>query len=220
MDIEAVRRKYRRNAVFYNLVDRPTRRVRERAIAALDLHQADSVLDFGCGTGLSFGFLERAIGREGRIIGVDVSPDMLSHARRRIAEQGWTNVMLMEASVDDVDLAPESVDAVLCFYAHDIMNSPLAVEKAVTALRPGGRFVAAGVKRATGARGLLLNPVTIAYSRPAVTNLANLDRPWIHLERLLGHLDVEERLWGSAYIARGTRSKANSRARAIVDGSG
>ena len=220
MDVEDIKRKYRRNAIFYNLVDRPTRRVRERAISALNLRPGDSVLDFGCGTGLSFEFLERAVGPGGRIIGVDVSPDMLAHARRRIAEQGWTNVTLIEASVDDVELAPESADAVLCFYAHDIMNSPLAIEKAVIALRLGGRFVAAGVKRATGARGLLLNPVTIAYSRPAVTNLANLDRPWIHLERLLGHLDVEERLWGSAYIARGTRSEASSRARAIVDGSG
>ena len=220
MDIEAVRRKYRRNAVFYNLVGRPTRRVRERAISALNLRPGDSVLDFGCGTGLSFDLLERDAGAGGRVVGVDISPDMLSRARRRITEHGWTNVTLIEASAETVELDPESVDAVLCFYAHDIMNSPLAVEKAVTALRLGGRFVAAGVKRATGARGLLLNPVTIAYSRPAVTNLANLDRPWIHLERLLGHLDVEERLWGSAYIARGTRSEANSRARAIVDGSG
>ena len=210
MDTEAVRRKYRRNAVFYNLVDRPLRRVRQRAIGALKLLPDDRVLDFGCGTGLSFDLLERDVGAGGRVVGVDISPDMLGHARRRIAECGWTNVTLIEASVEAIDLEPESFDAVLCFYTHDIMNSPLAVEKAVTALRRGGRFVAAGVKRATGVRGLLLNPVTVAYSRTAVTNLANFDRPWAHLESLLGHLEIEDRLWGTAYIARGTKRETTS----------
>jgi demethylmenaquinone methyltransferase/2-methoxy-6-polyprenyl-1,4-benzoquinol methylase len=210
MDIEAVRRKYRRNAVFYNLVDRPLRRVRERAIAALKLLPDDRVLDFGCGTGLSFDLLERDVGAGGRVVGVDISPDMLRHARQRIADRGWTNVTLIEASVEAVELEPESVDAVLCFYTHDIMNSPIAPKKALAALRPGGRFVAAGVKRATGARGLLLNPVTVAYSRSAVTNLANFDRPWTHLESLLGHVEIEDRLWGTAYIARGTKGEATS----------
>jgi len=210
MDIGAVRRKYRRNAVFYNLVDRPLRHVRERAIAALELRPDGRALDFGCGTGLSFDLIERALGAGGRVVGVDVSPDMLSRARRRIAERGWTNVMLIEASVEDVELEPESVDAVLCFYTHDIMNSPLAVEKAVAALRCGGRFVAAGVKRATGARGMLLNPLTVAYSRTAVTSLANFDRPWVQLERLLGHLEIEDQLWGTAYVARGTKREAVS----------
>jgi demethylmenaquinone methyltransferase/2-methoxy-6-polyprenyl-1,4-benzoquinol methylase len=210
IDIEAVRRKYRRNAVFYNLVDRPLRYVRARATAALELRPGDCALDFGCGTGLSFDLIERALGAEGRVIGVDVSPDMLSRARARIAEREWTNVTLIEASVEAVELEPASVDAVLCFYTHDIMNSPIALEKALAALRPGGRFVAAGVKRTTGARGLLLNPLTTAYSRTAVTSFANFDRPWVHLDHLLGHLVIEDQLWGTAYIARGTKREAVS----------
>ena len=212
MDIEAIRRKYRRNAVFYNLVDRPLRRVRQRAIGALKLLPDDRVLDFGCGTGLSFDLIERDVGAGGRVIGVDVSPDMLSRARRRTAECGWTNVTLIEASVEAVELESESVNAVLCFYAHDIMNSPVALENALAALRLGGRFVAAGVKRATGVRGLLLNPVTVAYSRTAVTSLANFDRPWVHLQQLLGHLEIEDQLSGTAYIARGTKRETTSAA--------
>jgi len=208
MDVDAIRRKYRRNAVFYNLVDRPLRRVRRRAVAALQLHSGDTALDFGCGTGLSFDLLEPCVGPGGRVIGVDVSPDMLRRARARIADRGWANVTLIESSVDAVELEPESVDGVICFYTHDIMNSPVALEKALAALRPGGRVVAAGVKRADGVRGLVFNPITRAYSSTAVTSLANFDRPWVHLERLLGRLEVEDQLWGTAYIASATKHDA------------
>ncbi|TAK57223.1 MAG: methyltransferase domain-containing protein [Dehalococcoidia bacterium] len=208
MNIETTQRQYRRNAVFYNLVDRPLRRVRRRAVAALQLRPGDTALDFGCGTGLSFDELERAVGRDGRIIGVDVSPDMLRRARARIAERGWTNVTLIESSADAVELEPASVDGVICFYTHDIMNSREALERAVAALRRGGRIVTAGVKRASGAHGLVLNPVTRAYSSSAVTSLANFDRPWVHLEGLLGRLELEGRLWGTAYVARGTKGDA------------
>jgi hypothetical protein len=55
-------------------------------------------------------------------------------------------------------------------------------------------------------RGLVLNPVTVSYSRTAITNLAGFDRPWAHLERRLGTIEVEERLLGTAYIARGIKA--------------
>ncbi len=206
VDIEAIRRKYKRNSVFYNLVDRPLRRVRARAVARLNLRPGESVLDLGCGTGLSVGMLQRAVGRDGRVIGVDASPDMLARARRLVAHHGWTNVRLVEADAASAALAPESVDAVLCFYTHDIMQSDAAIETATAALRPGGRIVAAGAKRTTGLCGLALNAVTETYSRTAISNLDGFDRPWAHLQGRLGPLEIEERLWGTAYIARGVKT--------------
>ncbi len=206
MDVDAAKGKYRRNAIFYNLVDRPTRRAREQAIARLGLRLGQAVLDLGCGTGLSLPILERVAGSSGRIIGVDVSPDMLARARERIARAGWTNVDLVEASADAVELPPGSIDAVLSFYTHDIVQSREALGRAVSALRPGGAFVTAGVKETHGAASFLLNAITRSYSRPAVTSLAGFDRPWARLEELLGPLEVEERLLGTAYIARGYKA--------------
>jgi demethylmenaquinone methyltransferase/2-methoxy-6-polyprenyl-1,4-benzoquinol methylase len=150
--------------------------------------------------------LQSAVGRDGRVIGVDAGPDMLARARRLVAHHGWTNVRLVEANADAVSLDPESVDAVLCFYTHDIMQSDAAIETAAVALRHGGRIVAAGAKRTTGLRGLALNPVTETYSRTAISNLDGFDRPWARLEHRLGPVEVEERLWGTAYIARGVRT--------------
>jgi ubiquinone/menaquinone biosynthesis C-methylase UbiE len=208
MDVERVRQKYRRNVRLYDLVlRRPTARLRAQAIARLALRPGATVLDFGCGTGLSFALLELAVGARGRLVAVDVSPEMLARARENVESSGWTNVALVEANVEEVDLEPRSLDAVLCFYTHDIMRSHAALTRAVDALRPGGRFVAAGAKLARGPFGrLLLNFVTVAYSRPAITNFTGFDRPWAILEQLVGPLDVEEHLCGSAYLAYGLKA--------------
>lgn len=206
MDVERIKRKYRRNARFYDaLLRRPTQRLREKAIGRLALQPGETVFDLGCGTGLSFDALERAVGPQGHITGLEVSPDMLARAKEKVARHGWTNVTLLEADAEEAGLEPESADAVLCFYTHDILNSRRALERALAALRPGGRFVAAGGKRASGPHGVLLNLATFAYSLPFITNLSGTAHPWTHLEHLLGPLDVEEHLWGSAYIAHGVR---------------
>ena len=58
MNVEEVKRKYRRNAVFYDLLERATARLRTTAVHELGLRPGDTVLDFGCGTGLSFALLD------------------------------------------------------------------------------------------------------------------------------------------------------------------
>jgi hypothetical protein len=80
------------------------------------------------------------------------------------------------------------------------MNSSRAVERAVKALRYGGRFVTAGGKRARGWRGILINPITFVVSLPFVTHLSETKCPWKNVEASLGPLNIEEHLWGSAYI--------------------
>lgn len=206
MDVEQIKRKYHRAARFYDFPEGPLGRLRAEAVGWLALRPGQAVLDFGCGTGLSFEFLERAIGEDGYIIGVELSPDMLARAREKVARSGWTNITLIEANAEEVNLLPESVDAVLCFYTHDIMNAHRALERAVNALRIGGRFVAVGGKRASSVRGMLLNPITLAYSLPFITTFSGTARPWAQLERLLGPLEIEERLWGTAYIAFGKKT--------------
>lgn len=204
INIEIVKRKYQRNAYYYDFVTQVFSRIRARAIAKLKLKAGETVLDFGCGTGLSFALIEQSIGPRGRIIGVELSPAMLSKAREKIARHKWGNITLIEANAEEVDLPPESVDAVLSFYTHDIMSSRRAVERAVQALRPGGNFVAAGSRLVGGARGWLLDRITLAYARTAIT-LPLTARPWRHLEDVLGPLKVQEYLLGSSYISYGVR---------------
>lgn len=193
-----VKQLYRRNLPVYDLVTQAFAGVRTRAIAKLELSPGDVVLDFGCGTGLSFPLLEQSVGPSGQIIGVDVSPDMLGKARARLAAHHWTNITLIEASASAVDLEPVSVDNVLSFYTNDIMTTEPAVARAIAALRPTGRFVAAGVKLVPNAGWL--NFITLAYSRTGVT-LPITPTPWRVLEKLSGGVEVDEYLQGSAYVA-------------------
>lgn len=204
INTEMVKRKYQRNAYYYDFVTQAFSRIRERAIAQLRLKPGDTVLDFGCGTGLSFGLIERSIGPGGRIIGLELSPAMLAKAREKISVHRWENINFIEGNAEEVTLLPESVDAVLSFYTHDIMSSPRAVERAVQALRLGGTFVAAGSKLAEGRRGWLVDRITLTYASTAIT-LPLTVRPWRNLEELLGPLNVQEYLLGSSYIASGVK---------------
>ncbi len=71
------------------------RPLRDRIISQLHLQQGDTVVDVGCGTGLSFSLLEECIGPRGRLIGVDLTPEMLAKARDRVTSCGWENVTLI-----------------------------------------------------------------------------------------------------------------------------
>jgi SAM-dependent methyltransferase len=91
--------------------------VRKRAVAELQLKPGQTVIDVGCGTGASFARLIAAVGRDGRVVGVDQSRGMLAVATKRIANEGWTNVELIEAPVQDANL-PDA-DAAIFFFTHD-----------------------------------------------------------------------------------------------------
>jgi ubiquinone/menaquinone biosynthesis C-methylase UbiE len=209
--IARVKRKYSINAPWYDVVvTPPTLLVRRRAIRRLQVEPGQVVLDFGCGTGLSFPYVQSAIGPAGRIIGVELSPAMADKARARVKRNGWSNVTLIEGNAEEVEI-PGPVDRVLCFYTHDIMNSRAAVERAVHALRPGGRYVAAGIKRRAGILGIPLNLYTLLYSLPFVTIKAvatllwGTAIPWANLQSIMGPLEIEDAIAGTAYIAVGVK---------------
>ena len=126
------------------------------AIRRLDLKPGESVLDLGCGTGLSFDTLQQGVGPEGRIIGVELSPEMLEIAHEKVERNGWENVTLIQGDAQTVKV-PGPLDAVLAFFVPEILISPPAVTRAMDSMNPGGRLVAAGVKHAQGVLGPLFN---------------------------------------------------------------
>src|SRR5215475_8184573 len=95
---------YRKKAKHYEITSRlypvpgyPQQAQRRRAVQALGLRAGDSVIDIACGTGQNFPLIERAIGPDGRIVGVDLTDAMLARAQVRIETHGWDNVSLVQA---------------------------------------------------------------------------------------------------------------------------
>jgi SAM-dependent methyltransferase len=194
--------RYKRLAYRYDRrVGRRSRWLREAAVARLALLPGETVVDVGCGTGLTFPSIEKRIGRHGRLIGVDPSAEMLSLAKGRVANEGWRNVTLIEAPAEQVRL-PHPADAAVFVLTHDVLQSPSALVNLITQLRPGARIAAAGSKLASK-WAFPINLAVVLLARPYVTTFAGMSCPWRHLEQLIPDLEVEGLAFGGAYLAFG-----------------
>jgi trans-aconitate methyltransferase len=175
---------------------------RRRVVALLPVNHGDVVLDVGCGTGLCFPRLQSKIGADGRIIGIDESPDMLDIARGHIADNGWDNVTLITAPADEAEI-PVIADAALFSAVHDILQVQAALDNVLAHLRPGAWVAAAGGKWARAGMLPRLDPITYAIHQPYVRSFAGFDRPWRLLEPMLVDFMVTEVAFGTGYLAAG-----------------
>ena len=118
-------------------------------VAALLLEAAaaapgERVLDVGCGTGATLIPFAGAVGPQGHATGVDISEPMLTRARQRVAEQGLTNVTLLQADAQVHEFAPASFDLLTSRFGVMFFADPIAAFRNLFgALRPGGRLAMA-----------------------------------------------------------------------------
>lgn len=194
--------RYRRHAAGYDAMSSRTMGLRHRAVGLLKLRPGDTVLDVACGTGLSFPLILEAIAPGGRLVGVELSPDMMALARERVAEAGWGNVTLIEAPMETAAV-PFPVDAILFNYAHDVLRSPLALLRVFRDAKPGARVAAAGMKLFPWWLAPL-NLYALAKARPYMTTFEGLARPWDLLAKYVPGLAVAPTQLGMGYIAHGT----------------
>ena len=211
-DTQPVEERYRRFAATYDNTMSWLDPVREAAFQHLDLKPGESVLDLGCGTGISFERLHREVGPQGRIIGLELSPEMLELARRRVDLKGWSNVTLIQGDANTAEI-PGPVDAVLAFYVPEILYSPIAVHRTLDSLSPRGRLVASGVRHARGPLGPLINTYIQARYRTwrwvgfkrSFKRVFGRGQPYEVLEAAATKLERWDYMLGSAYVARATR---------------
>lgn len=127
---------------FAQAFDDPQRDVWQRpdeVIARLGLEPGSIVADLGSGTGYFVPRLSRAVGPSGRVLALDVEPNMVEHVRERAQKAGLVNVESRKVPYDDPGLAPASVDRVLIVNTwHHIDQRVEYSRKLARALRPGG----------------------------------------------------------------------------------
>jgi len=110
------------------------------------LEPGERVVDLGCGAGTDTLVAAQMVGPEGHVTGIDMTPEMLVRARRAADELGVRNVELVEAEVERLPLADESVDVVISNGVIDLVPDKDAVFAEIyRVLRRGGRMQVADV---------------------------------------------------------------------------
>jgi len=125
-------------------LERPTREREERTdllLDMLDLSPSDTVVDLGAGTGYFSLPIARQL-NEGKVVAVDIQPEMLAIIEDRIASEGIGNIETLLGDACNPRLPPDSVDLVLMVDAYHEFSCPREVMQVVSdALRPGGRVI-------------------------------------------------------------------------------
>jgi cyclopropane fatty-acyl-phospholipid synthase-like methyltransferase len=108
-------------------------------VALLDVAPGMTVADVGAGTGYFEPYLARAVGPHGRVLALDVEPNMVAHMRERFASAGLTNVEALRVAPDDPELPAAGVDRILIVDTwHHVHARERYAARLRQALRPGG----------------------------------------------------------------------------------
>ncbi|WP_455369904.1 arsenite methyltransferase [[Eubacterium] cellulosolvens] len=111
-------------------------------VALVSLEEGQTVLDLGSGAGFDCFLASRKVGGKGKVIGVDMTPEMIEKARGNLQKGNYKNVEFRLGEIEHLPVADNSVDVIISNCVINLSpDKPSVFREALRVLKPGGKLM-------------------------------------------------------------------------------
>jgi ubiquinone/menaquinone biosynthesis C-methylase UbiE/rhodanese-related sulfurtransferase len=120
----------------------------QKMLKEAQINEGDQILNIGCGTGMDSFLTAQMLGPKGRVVGIDIAPEMVRRANEKAAVRGLTNATFQVMDAEKLSFPANHFDTIISHWSLTYFpNDHTALREALRVLKPGGRMVVSVVGR-------------------------------------------------------------------------